>query len=283
MQLSQTCSKPPQPPQPSQPPLACLHPIASFPGRPSLCATDKGKADFQHDARTTARTTTTIKTTIGTGVERKDSRVRRAKSTTLFTNLSRRRTSAAAQSSSRCAVSLQGYCKMTWIGNLRRTRFLRLIQAHLYCYDARVRVLLWSVPVTGARVRMLPQHTIVLSKLTTGSVIEFSVHDDISCRYWGSALLQASMISHPVQAHRRAYTEESYDSAQHAHMGKRHDRGYQTDRSKSSEGVRNEKILQDERCSDSPEVQRRHLRWASRAKKKFVNSVLGSSKDSFWK
>lgn len=132
-----------------------------------------------------------------------DAKLRRARSTTLLTNMMRRRTSGNIPTSADFTVTLQGHCKMSWIGMFRRTRFLRLVQGRLYCYDARVRVLLWSVPVSGARVRILPRCRIVLSKLSTGSVVEFSVYDEISCRLWGSALLQASMISHTVQANQR--------------------------------------------------------------------------------
>lgn len=128
-----------------------------------------------------------------------EGKLRRARSTTLLTNMARRRTSGNIPSTATLIVTLQGHCKMSWIGMLRRTRFLRLVQDRLYCYDARVRALLWSVLVSGARVRILPRHRIVLSKLSTGSVVEFSVYDEVSCRLWGSALLQASIISHNAQ------------------------------------------------------------------------------------
>lgn len=190
-----------------------------------------------------------------------DGKLRRARSTTLLTNMIRRRTSGNIQPTANFTVTLQGHCKMSWIGMLRRTRFLRLVHGRLYCYDARVRVLLWSVPVTGARVRILSRYRIVLSKLSTGSVVEFSVYDEISCRLWGSALLQASMLSNNPHASQTVNKEDPSGVSDLQNEGGQR----QMPRSRSAVDVWPQSAFDDNSYSGRlGQLQNRHVRWTDR-------------------
>lgn len=93
-------------------------------------------------------------------------------------------------------IVLQGYCRMPRFAKLRKTRFLRLVRRQLECFDSRLRKLLWSVVLDGARVRIqTKQHKITLSKLQCGYLIEFFVYDEQSCKDWAAALLRASMLA----------------------------------------------------------------------------------------